>query len=225
MSMVNCRYKPVDVMQVIVTETRVRICSSIKRSEGTECLPNATIFEQLTLMGWFKPLKELAEVPKIPTDPQHTPTIIQPSTSQPQKKQPRRKQRKDIEVPKLWSIQILPDEAPMRSIKLMKDLGAQEDATKQGRKIAELGCDYRCLLSKYLKPKPVTTAATTTTNSVTRPKARGVVVQEPSEFKTTTPSLQTSQLPHAKDKGKAKMIEPEKPLKKKDQILIDEKNA
>ncbi|GJS76524.1 hypothetical protein Tco_0726405 [Tanacetum coccineum] len=33
-----------------------------------------------------------------PTDPHHTPTITQSSTSQPQKKQPRRKQRKDTEV-------------------------------------------------------------------------------------------------------------------------------
>ncbi|GJX98125.1 putative ribonuclease H-like domain-containing protein [Tanacetum coccineum] len=41
--------------------------------------------------------KELGEGSEIPTDPQHTPTIIQPSTSQPQKKQSRRKQRKDIE--------------------------------------------------------------------------------------------------------------------------------
>ncbi|GJR40960.1 hypothetical protein Tco_1216644 [Tanacetum coccineum] len=43
--------------------------------------------------------KELGEGSEIPTDPQHTPTIIQPSTSQPQKKQPMRKQRKDTEVP------------------------------------------------------------------------------------------------------------------------------
>ncbi|GJR51000.1 hypothetical protein Tco_1401521 [Tanacetum coccineum] len=35
-----------------------------------------------------------------PTDPHHTPTIIQPSTSQPQKKQkPRRPKRKDTEIP------------------------------------------------------------------------------------------------------------------------------
>ncbi|GJY48270.1 hypothetical protein Tco_0438226 [Tanacetum coccineum] len=33
-----------------------------------------------------------------PTDPHHTPTITQPSTSQPQKKKRRRKQRKDTEV-------------------------------------------------------------------------------------------------------------------------------
>ncbi|GKC21609.1 hypothetical protein Tco_1023759 [Tanacetum coccineum] len=68
---------------------------------------------------------------------------------------------------------------------------------------------------KAAKPKAVTTAATTTTTDVTRPKARGVVVQEPSEFTTTTSPSQTSQLPQAKDKGKEKMVEPEKPLKNK----------
>ncbi|GJS45456.1 putative ribonuclease H-like domain-containing protein [Tanacetum coccineum] len=51
---------------------------------------------------------------------------------------------------------------------------------------------------KAAKHKAVTSAATTTTT--TRPKARGV----------------------AKDKGKAKMVEPEKPLKKKDKIAMDE---
>ncbi|GKE32126.1 hypothetical protein Tco_1451448 [Tanacetum coccineum] len=70
------------------------------------------------------------------------------------------------------------------------------------------------------KPKVVTSAATTTTT--TRPKARGVVVQEPSEFKTTSSPLQASQLPHAKDKGKAIMVEPKRPLKKKDQVALDE---
>ncbi|GKD13973.1 hypothetical protein Tco_1198380, partial [Tanacetum coccineum] len=78
---------------------------------------------------------------------------------------------------------------------------------------------------KAAKPKAITTAATTTTTVVSRPKARGVVVQELSEFRTTTSSSQISQLPHVKDKGKAKMIEPEKPLKKKDQILVDEEIA
>ncbi|GJU35801.1 hypothetical protein Tco_1184155 [Tanacetum coccineum] len=55
---------------------------------------------------------------------------------------------------------------------------------------------------KAAKPKVVTTAATTTTTAITRPKARGVVVQEPSEFTTTTSPSQPSQLPQAKDKGK-----------------------
>ncbi|GKE94088.1 hypothetical protein Tco_1578943 [Tanacetum coccineum] len=53
---------------------------------------------------------------------------------------------------------------------------------------------------KATKPKAVTTTATTTTTVVTRPKARG-------------------------DKGRAKMIESGKPLKKKDQIMYDQEVA
>ncbi|GJY30812.1 hypothetical protein Tco_0414307 [Tanacetum coccineum] len=53
---------------------------------------------------------------------------------------------------------------------------------------------------KAAKPKAVTTATTTTITTTIRPKARGV----------------------AKDKGKAIMVEPEKPLKRKDQIALDQ---
>ncbi|GKA93906.1 hypothetical protein Tco_0815892 [Tanacetum coccineum] len=78
---------------------------------------------------------------------------------------------------------------------------------------------------KEAKPKAITTTATITTTTVTRPKARGVVVQEPSGFTTTTSPSQPSQLPQAKDKGKAKMVDPKKPLKKKDQIMFDKEVA
>ncbi|GJT79504.1 putative ribonuclease H-like domain-containing protein [Tanacetum coccineum] len=60
-----------------------------------------------------------------------------------------------------------------------------------------------------------------------RPKTKGVVMQEASES-TLTISLQLpSQVKGQglKDKGKANMIEPEKPLKKKDQIKFDEEEA
>ncbi|GKE69860.1 hypothetical protein Tco_1527932 [Tanacetum coccineum] len=66
------------------------------------------------------------------------------------------------------------------------------------------------------KPKVVTTAATKKTT--TRPKARGVVEQEPSEFRTPQ-ELQPLMI---KDKGKAIMIEPEVLLKRKDQVALDE---
>ncbi|GJV47534.1 hypothetical protein Tco_1437746 [Tanacetum coccineum] len=64
----------------------------------------------------------------------------------------------------------------------------------------------------------VTTAATTTTS---RPKDRGVVVHEPSEFRVP----QETQPSSSKDKGKGIMIEPEVPLKRKDQIALDEQIA
>ncbi|GJU55658.1 hypothetical protein Tco_1229372 [Tanacetum coccineum] len=80
---------------------------------------------------------------------------------------------------------------------------------------------------KTAKPKTVTvitTTATTVTTAVdTRPKAKGIVMQEPSEkpSQTTVSSLKIQ----AKDKGKAIMTELEQPLKKKDQVALDEQMA
>ncbi|GKC72973.1 hypothetical protein Tco_1118856 [Tanacetum coccineum] len=72
---------------------------------------------------------------------------------------------------------------------------------------------------KAVKPKVVTTTATTATT--TRPKDKGVVVQEPSEFRVPQEIKPSS----SKDKGKGIMIEPEVPLKRKDQIALDEQIA
>ncbi|GJU74127.1 hypothetical protein Tco_1265532 [Tanacetum coccineum] len=88
--------------------------------------------------------------------------------------------------------------------------------------IDELTLAQTLIKIKAAKPKAVTTAATTTT---IRPKARGVVVQELSELTTTTSSPQASQPSKTKDKGKAIMIEPNVPLKRKDQVALDEEMA
>ncbi|GKB40600.1 hypothetical protein Tco_0885542 [Tanacetum coccineum] len=245
--------------------------------------------------------QEKGEGSEMPNVPQHTSTINQPSSSQPPKKQkPRNTKKQNTKLldkrkkhfAKLRAEEIRrkpPTKAHKRNQILRKvgrsaqvvssndkGLGAQEDASKQGRKIANLNADAEVTLVdeaqgtnddlmfdtgvfdeqevevekavstaevttvsattttvdeltlaqtlieiKVAKPKAITTAATTTTSV----KARGIVVQELSKFRTTTSSSQTSQLPQVKDKGKAKMIEPEKPLKKKDQILVDEEIA
>ncbi|GKA57105.1 putative ribonuclease H-like domain-containing protein [Tanacetum coccineum] len=84
---------------------------------------------------------------------------------------------------------------------------------------------------KAAKPKAVITIATTITIAIasTRPKAKGIVFHDQEEqapaFTPIVSSSQASQIPQAKDKGKAKMVEPEKPLKKKDQIALDEELA
>ncbi|GJX65471.1 hypothetical protein Tco_0299814 [Tanacetum coccineum] len=85
--------------------------------------------------------------------------------------------------------------------------------------IEEITLAQTLIQIKAAKPKVVTTAATTTTT--TRPKAKGVVVQEPSEFRVP----QEAQPSISKDKGKGIMIEPEVPLKRKDQIALDEQIA
>ncbi|GJU58367.1 ribonuclease H-like domain-containing protein [Tanacetum coccineum] len=118
----------VDGKKIIITESIARRDLQLEDAEGVDCLPNATIFEQLTLISMVKNLEnvpgkflmyprfvqvfldkqlegmpnqaEMGEGSAIPTYPHHTPTIIQPSTSQPQKAQkPRRPKRKDTEIP------------------------------------------------------------------------------------------------------------------------------
>ncbi|GKA62989.1 hypothetical protein Tco_0762508 [Tanacetum coccineum] len=79
---------------------------------------------------------------------------------------------------------------------------------------------------KTAKPKPVTTAATTVTS--VRPRAKGIIFHDQEEqvpASTKTFSSSQSQLPQVKDKGKGKMVEPKVPLKKKDQVALDEEMA
>nr|GEX97163.1 hypothetical protein [Tanacetum cinerariifolium] len=71
---------------------------------------------------------------------------------------------------------------------------------------------------KAAKPKVISTAATTVTTAITTPRAKCIIFYE--QVKGHIPTISSS-----KDKGKAKMIEPEKPLKKKDQIALDEEVA
>nr|GFB60639.1 hypothetical protein [Tanacetum cinerariifolium] len=78
---------------------------------------------------------------------------------------------------------------------------------------------------KAKKPKAITTAATTITAAGTRPKAKGFVMQEPSERPTPTSIDSSQKSSQAKYKGKEKMVELERTLKRKDQIMMDEKVA
>nr|GEX86991.1 hypothetical protein [Tanacetum cinerariifolium] len=105
----------VDGKEIVITESSVRIDLQLADEEDIDCLPNSIIFEQLALMGLGKGfsgkvtplfqtmviqnLSELGEGSAMPTDPYHTPTILQP-LSQPQKiHKPRKPKRKDTQVP------------------------------------------------------------------------------------------------------------------------------
>ncbi|GKD45656.1 hypothetical protein Tco_1270301 [Tanacetum coccineum] len=283
----------VDGKKVIVTERFVRRGSSMKRweREGKGFSRRVTpLFQTMMVQA-----QEEGEGSEMPTVPQHTSTINQPSSSQPPKKQKPRKTKKQntkdrlklnellelctklskrvldlentktsqaVEITKLKERvkklerrnksrtsglkrlrkRRIVDEAQGKiDDNLMFDTRVFDEQEFEVKKVGstakvttasattttvdELTLAQTLIEIKAAKPKVVTTTATTTTTAVMRPKARGVVVQEPSEFRTITSSSQTSQLPQVKDKGKAKMIEPERPLKKKDQILVDEEIA
>ncbi|GJX71371.1 hypothetical protein Tco_0308542 [Tanacetum coccineum] len=75
--------------------------------------------------------------------------------------------------------------------------------------------------SKVVIQEPV--QSTTTTTPSTIPKAKGITLRDAGESTTRTPTSVSSS--SIKDKGKAKMDEPEVPLKKKDQIALNEEMA
>ncbi|GKB85436.1 hypothetical protein Tco_0957708 [Tanacetum coccineum] len=137
-----------------------------------------------------------------------------------------------------------------------EDLGDQEDASKQERKIADIDADAEVILIDETQGRnndnllfdtgvldeqevevekvfstakvAIDSATTRTVDELTmaqtlieikaaKPKVRRVMIQEPSKFTTTTPAASKP----SQDKGKAKMTESEKPLKKKDQIMYN----
>nr|GEY39509.1 hypothetical protein [Tanacetum cinerariifolium] len=57
------------------------------------------------------------------------------------------------------------------------------------------------------------------------PKAKGIVMQKPSETPTPTPIVSSKQPSKVQDKGKGIMVEPEMPLKKKAHISLNEEFA
>ncbi|GKB22966.1 hypothetical protein Tco_0862367 [Tanacetum coccineum] len=117
----------------------------------------------------------------------------------------------------------------------------QEDAETRGRyghdiEINTASTSITTANINITTAKPVTTASAPITTAepkkskekgvsseIATTTTRGVTMQEPSESGTrkTVPPPQHD----PKDKGKAKMIKPEKPLKKKDQIKFDEEMA
>ncbi|GJU56176.1 hypothetical protein Tco_1229890 [Tanacetum coccineum] len=114
-------------------------------------------------------------------------------------------------------------------------LGDKEDASKQGRKIADIDADVEEVSTAEVA---IDSATTTTVVELTlaqtlieikdaKPKVRGVMIQDPSETTTTTTTTTTTPTVSkpSQDKGKAKITEPEKPLKKKDQIMYDQEVA
>nr|GEU40746.1 retrovirus-related Pol polyprotein from transposon TNT 1-94 [Tanacetum cinerariifolium] len=107
-------------------------------------------------------------------------------------------------------------------------LGDQEDASKQGKIIDDLDDDEGVALvdkTQGRNDQDMFDTITTAGVETSKPKAKGIVIQKPSKTPTPTPIDSSQQPSKAKDKGKAKMIEPKKPLKRKDQIMIDEEVA
>nr|GEV15721.1 hypothetical protein [Tanacetum cinerariifolium] len=190
------------------------------------------------------------EVGEIPTDSQDTPILTQPSSSQPQ----RHEEEENSWTKRLYKVGLstrvesskeeegLGDQKDASKQGRIAEIDAKEylslineTAQDQGRmnkedlfRVHDLEGDE--VIVDITAGENVEQDATVAENETlikikaAKPRIRRVIVQDPSEFRTTT-CLQSSQLPQAKDKDKGIMVEPMKSLKKKDQIAINEEIA
>ncbi|GKC23538.1 hypothetical protein Tco_1025688 [Tanacetum coccineum] len=262
----------VDKKNVIIIESTIRRDLQLEDANGVNCLPNAAIFEELTLMGMVKNVDSMVKYWMYPREGKGF--------------SGREVQKKNTEIPQpSGSTDNVPDENKVLDLEKSKTAQDSEIASlkkkvkklerrnksrtiglkrsRKGRKIANIDADAEVTLidetqgrnddnlmfdtgvldeqevkvEKVVSTAKVTTeSATTTVDELTlaqtlieikaaKPKVRGVMIQEPSEFTTTTTTTTPAASKPSQDKGKAKMIESEKPLKKKDQIMYDQEVA
>ncbi|GJZ84750.1 hypothetical protein Tco_0650089 [Tanacetum coccineum] len=223
----------VDKKKLTITEKSMRSNLMLEDVKGIECLP------------MMKQRKDNGPTEPIPDEANNKEPISTPSYEPPQNTEDR------LQLTELMNLLTLIDETQERSDEEMlfdvqDDLQGEEifaeqevaekevsaadlvTTTSATTTIDELTLAQTLIEIKAAKPKAVTTSATTITTAIasTRPMAKGIVFHDQEEQASAfTPIVSSSQLPQAKDKGKGKMVEPKKPLKKKDQIALDEELA
>ncbi|GJR70743.1 hypothetical protein Tco_0016808 [Tanacetum coccineum] len=101
-------------------------------------------------------------------------------------------------------------------------LGDQEDASKQGRKILDIDADEDITLdSTHFDTNPDMFGVHDLHGDEVFLETEEPVVNAATTITATTTIVDEVKSQGSKDKGKAKMIEPEKPLKKKDQDKVE----
>ncbi|GJY20389.1 hypothetical protein Tco_0392955, partial [Tanacetum coccineum] len=128
----------------------------------------------------------------------------------------------DAEVTVVNVTQVINDDNPMF------DIGVLEEQEIEFEKVVE---EPVVSVATTTKSIPVSTAEVVTTASAItsiRSRAKGIIFHDQEEqvpASTKIFSSSQSQLPQVKDKSKGKMVEPEVPLKNKDQVALDEEMA
>ncbi|GKB17592.1 hypothetical protein Tco_0851515, partial [Tanacetum coccineum] len=221
----------VDGKKIIITESSVRRDLQLVDKEGVDCLPNSTIFEQLTLMGL-----KLDEMMALCTTLQNRVLNLEKtkttqhneiaSLKRRVKKVEKENRSRTNKLKRLYKVSLT---ARVESSDNEESLG--EDASKQGR-IDAIDADGEITLVSVhdvnvsageevfaTTVDDITLAQVLEEMKSTKPKKKGIVIQELVESTTTIASQQSQ------DKGKGILIEPVKPMNKKNQIRLDEETA
>nr|GEV18170.1 hypothetical protein [Tanacetum cinerariifolium] len=272
----------VDKKKAIITSTSIRSDLQLEDDEAPECLPNAIIFEQLTLMcakatAWNEFSSTMASAiiclatnqkfnfskyifdnmvknleagvtflmfPRQGKDFSERVTPVFPTMLRKQKiKKPR---RKDTELPQTSvPTEVIADEAVYKE---MYDNVERATTTATGLDVVDPGAkisrgmlllrlgrndqvmfdtgvldDEEVAVKEVSTADPVTTAGEVVTTGGVKVSATATTPTISMDDITLAKALAALKSAKPMDKGKAKIIETEKPLKKKDQIMNDEK--
>ncbi|GKB56686.1 hypothetical protein Tco_0912872 [Tanacetum coccineum] len=246
----------VDKKRVIVTESSIRRDLYLDDAEGTDCLPTATIFEELARMGYEKPSQKLTfykaffspcgkylfhtYYSRLKVLDLQTAKDAQAKEIASLKKRIQRLKRRKMSRP--TGLKKLKKIGMIRRVESSEDqesLGAPEDASKLGRSIEDIDVDVDVSLvdetqerqdddlmfdTRVLEDDEMHVEAKVDRKNEQSTKPDDSTAGEA----VTTASVDDSVVPttiDSKDKGKGIMIEPEVPLKRKDQIALDEQIA
>ncbi|GKA56042.1 hypothetical protein Tco_0755114 [Tanacetum coccineum] len=120
------------------------------------------------------------------------------------------------------SIPVSTDEIDLaQEITLAQALAAMKSAKPKEKDVVQESSENVSTATTMVSTATTTVVATPAITTPPQQRAKGIAFREPVESTVTT----TVPSQKSKDKGKAIMIEPEKPLKKKDQIELDEELA
>nr|GEW41583.1 hypothetical protein [Tanacetum cinerariifolium]GEX87824.1 hypothetical protein [Tanacetum cinerariifolium] len=188
----------VDGKKIIITEASIRRDLQLADEEGFDCLPNSTIFEQLALMGVGKSFSGRI-TPLFPI------MVVQSELGE------------DEVVYKELGDSLVRASTTASSLEAKHDSGggprcqeAMRDTTAQTRFKSVSKNSNNLLLAREL-----TLAQAFKALKTSKPKVKGIVVQEQKEPGKSTTTTTTISKQQSQDKGKGIMIEePVKPKKK-----------
>ncbi|GJX42274.1 hypothetical protein Tco_0257264 [Tanacetum coccineum] len=213
--------------KIVVTEASVRRDHQLDDEEGTDCLPNATSFEELTRIGSAR-------------------IVSSDEASLGDQEDASKQGRKihDIDADEDITLENVHDDDIMFDV---SDLAGEEvffaeqgvpdnkkdDAAQVNTAVVSTASTILVsaaiitedeitlaqVLAKLKSDKPTSTASI-------RPKAKGLVIHEEEQATTLTVSSQQHSHVKVQEKGKGILVEePVKSIKKKDQIILDEQLA
>ncbi|GJW36574.1 hypothetical protein Tco_0059494 [Tanacetum coccineum] len=145
-------------------------------------------------------------------------------------------QKKVLDLEKTKTTQQIEIDSLKRRIKKLEKKKVKNSLAKEGRRINAIDVDDDITLVNVQDDadnemfdadalNELTLAQALEALKTSKPKVKRIAFQEPGKSTTTTTTTIVSSQQQSKDKGKRILVEPEKPMKKKDQISFVEETA